>query len=54
MSGLDGVIALNSLQVGEATDCKPLIIALSLINHPVNMLSKNFSCLKHDGMVTLL
>jgi hypothetical protein len=45
MSRLYRVIALNGLQVSETTDSQPLLVALPLINHSVNMLGKDFPCL---------
>src|SRR3979490_680686 len=37
LSGLYRMVALNGLQANEATDSQPLLVALSLINHSVNM-----------------
>ena len=54
MSGLYRMVALNGLQVNEATDSQPLLVALSLINHSVNMLGEYLSHLQKDGLITLL
>jgi hypothetical protein len=42
LSGLYRVVTLYGLQVNETTDSQPLLVALSLINHSIDMLSKDF------------
>jgi hypothetical protein len=54
LSGLYRMVALNGLQVNETTDRQPLLVALSLINHSVNMLGEYLSRLQKDGLITLL
>jgi hypothetical protein len=48
------MVALNGLQVNEATDSQPLLVALSLINYSVNMLGEYLSRPQKDGLITLL
>jgi hypothetical protein len=54
LSGLYRTVTLNGLQVNETTDSQPLLVALPLVNHSVNMSDENPSRLQKNGLITLL
>lgn len=45
------MIPFNRPQPRKAADCKPLLVTLSLIDHPVDMLGDYFSGLQEDRLV---
>ena len=54
MSRLDCVVTFDCFQVSKTANRQALLIALSLVNHPKDMLCENFPRLLADGLVTLL
>ena len=45
LSGLYRTIALDGLEVGEAADRQPVLVALALVNHSVDMPGEDFPSL---------
>lgn len=51
MSGLDAVLPLDGLQVGQAADRQPFFVALTAVDHSVNMLGQDLSRLHYHGLI---
>ena len=48
------VVTFNRFQVNQTADRQSLLIALTLINHPVDMLSQDFPGLLNNRLITVL
>jgi hypothetical protein len=48
------MVALNSLQMRETANGKPLLVLFALIDQSVNKLRENFSSLHDHRLITLL
>jgi hypothetical protein len=48
------MVPLDGFEVREPSHREPVLVALSLVDHGVNMPGKNFPCLQHHRLIALL